>query len=140
MKEDEKPTHADNVFIFENGSNVTFINNNHGTIHCAPGSEPATHSGSSDVAASGDVSVNNDIASALLGFFYGSEENVQSFLVAVQGQKDSFICKYVNKLLSDDVISSFSYGKPLWQVLHDHKIYNATYSNWSKQMPAKKRL
>lgn len=140
MKEDEKPTHADNVFIFENGSNVTFINNNHGTIHCAPTSEPAAHSGSSDVAASGDVSVNNDIASALLGFFYGSTENVQSFLVAIQGQSNTFICNYVKSLISQSVITDLSYGKPLWQVLHDHNIYNATYSNWNKQMPAKKRF
>lgn len=134
MKEDEKPTHADNVFIFENGSNVTFINNNHGTIHCAPGSEPTTDDASCGVA------VSNDITSALLGFFYGSTENVQSFLVAIQGQSNTFICNYVKSLISQSVITDMSYGKPLWQVLHDHNIYNATYSNWSKQMPAKKRF
>lgn len=73
------------------------------------------------------------LVNALLAIFFGSEENVHSFLNRIRGMTtDRDICKYIKAQVRKRIISETSYKKDLWQILHDNGVFKTSYSNYFK--------
>lgn len=62
---------------------------------------------------------------------YENEQNAKDFLSKIKEKSDVEITDLVHKGVKDKVISSKSYKRDLWRILHAAKIYNATESNWN---------
>lgn len=123
----ETPQQVDSLFVFEAGSINTIINDNHGTIYTNRSGE--TEEGCVEMDATDE-----QIVGELLGIFYGDTEKAQDFLIKVKTMKGTDICVYVKKLVKERIISEMSFKKDLWEVLHNHGIYKATYRNWTAQV------
>lgn len=67
----------------------------------------------------------------LMHIFYNLEENVKDFLQKIKGLSDVEITDIVHAWVKDKKISSKSYKRDLWRVLHAAKLYSATESNWN---------
>lgn len=79
-----------------------------------------------------------DVASTLLNgilpIFYNDEQEARSFLTKIRGMKGTQITELVRELRAEKKLSEMSCHHPLWQALHDAGMYNATESNWNKQL------
>lgn len=75
-----------------------------------------------------------EIVSELKNVFWGDEEETAKFLQCIRNMKDKEITQLVNKLVAERKISDQSCKRPLWTILHKHKLYTATESNWNTQV------
>lgn len=75
-----------------------------------------------------------DIVSQLKPIFFGIEEDAKEFLARIKGMKPKQITDLVNQLVANHKISKLSCHRDLWTILHNHKIYTATESNWNMQV------
>lgn len=78
-----------------------------------------------------DLSCEEMTIELLLPIFYGSIENVQVFLQQIKGLSDVEITDLVHNSVKEKIISSKSYKRDLWRILHAAKLYSATESNWN---------
>lgn len=67
----------------------------------------------------------------LTHIFYNNEDNVKEFLEKIKGFSDVEIIDVVHTWVKDKKISSKSYKRDLWRVLHAARLYTATESNWN---------
>lgn len=78
---------------------------------------------------------NQEIVELLKPHFFNDEANARLFLDQIQGASTKMVISIVNKFLKDENVHNA--GKPLYKILHDHKLYSGTYSNWSAQITVK---
>lgn len=78
--------------------------------------------------------VDGALVDDLLKFFYNDRDEVERFVARVRDARPMDVTAAVNELVRKRKISDISCKKPLWAVLHRHKLYEKQYSNWSKQV------
>lgn len=82
----------------------------------------------------GLIDKQKEIVCKLKPIFFGDEEEVNRFLLDIQGMKSKQITDRVNLLVKDNVISDLSRKRDLWKVLHDFGLYDKSESNWNSQV------
>ena len=128
MMEEEKNTRVINHF--EAGSNCQVFNAPvSGCVFAMPGSNVTQQTAEQPVSRKEDMLTNQ-----LKPMFFGSEEEVKSFLLWIQGMKPKQITARVNQLVGEKKLSEISCHRDLWKVLHDCGIYTLTESNWNQQV------
>ena len=71
------------------------------------------------------------IVELLKPLFYNDEKNVKDFLAKIRGMKDTEITDVVTDKVKRNIISSKSYRRSLWRILHAAKLYESTESNYN---------
>lgn len=71
------------------------------------------------------------IVELLTHLFYNDEQNAKEFLSKIQGLTDVEITDLVYSLVKEKKISSKSYRRDFWRILHAAKLYSSTESNWN---------
>ena len=65
---------------------------------------------------------------------YEDESNAKAFLEKVQGMRDTEIADVVAEWVKDHKISSKTFRRDLWRILHAAKLYDGTESNYNIAM------
>ena len=71
------------------------------------------------------------IVELLKPVFYNEEDKAKEFLEYARGKADTEILDKIIELSDQRVISSKSYRRDLWRIMHAFKLYSATESNWN---------
>lgn len=74
----------------------------------------------------------------LAPIFYGKTDSARDFLLLAKGQKCADITTMVSRWVREKRICAAHCHRPLWTLLHDAGIYNASESNWNMQLCTRK--
>ena len=81
----------------------------------------------------GTAENNETLLEELTPIFYGNKEQTEDYIQKIKNiTKDVEKIRYTAKLVNENTISEMSCHRDLYSILHDHRLYNKSESNWNK--------
>lgn len=81
----------------------------------------------------GTAENNETLLEELTPIFYGNKEQAEDYIQKIKNiTKDVEKIRYTAQLVNENTISEMSCHRDLYSILHDHRLYNKSESNWNK--------
>ena len=81
----------------------------------------------------GTAENNETLLEELTPIFYGNKEQAEDYIKKIKNiTKDVEKIRYTAQLVNENTISEMSCHRDLYSILHDHRLYNKSESNWNK--------
>lgn len=81
----------------------------------------------------GTAENNETLLKELTPIFYGNKEQAEDYIKKIKNiTKDVEKIRYTAQLVNENTISEMSCHRDLYSILHDHRLYNKSESNWNK--------
>ena len=81
----------------------------------------------------GTAENNKTLLEELTPIFYGNKEQAEDYIKKIKNiTKDVEKIRYTAQLVNENTISEMSCHRDLYSILHDHRLYNKSESNWNK--------
>ena len=81
----------------------------------------------------GTAENNETLLEKLMPIFYGNKEQAEVYIKKLKNiTNDVEKVQYTAQLVNENTISEMSCHRDLYSILHDHRLYNKTESNWNK--------